>query len=237
MNDQSQFLVFEISGKAEIQVPEIPVSTAQPGPSADEPSEAPLTRLVEAIRNALGGASRRDRETKERGYISVLNENADEAAEKIEREIKRVLPTNVSVQASIQFDHGSILMAGTVALLSWGGAIVLDAAKDEVKEWLRNVVKTAVRRVISQMFVPLGLGQQIGSMQISVTPQVSAASSAPPTQSQPTQTESPPPAERVTSAVNRTNTAVRALIIVTGLLVILQIILLADRFLVIQLKP
>ncbi len=89
--------------------------------------------------------------------IIALNKKAEEIAEKIEREVRKHLPPYVSVQATVQFDNGSLILVGTVALLSWGGSIVFEAAKEEIERQLSELVKASVQRVINKVFGAEGL--------------------------------------------------------------------------------
>lgn len=110
-----------------------------------------------------------------------LNGKAEEIAEKIEREVRKHLPPYVSVQASVQFDSGSLILAGTIALLSWGGSIVFDAAKGEVERQLSELIKASVQRVMNKVFSAEGLYNTAGwffkPMEMDVRPSGSSSGS------------------------------------------------------------
>ncbi|HEV2901368.1 MAG TPA: hypothetical protein VGX71_26705 [Pseudaminobacter sp.] len=110
-----------------------------------------------------------------------LNGKAEEIAEKIEREVRKLLPPYVSVQASVQFDSGSLILAGTISLLSWGGSIVFEAAKEEVERQLSELIKAAVQRVINKVFSAEGLYGAVGwsfkPMEMVVRPRGSSSGS------------------------------------------------------------
>ena len=79
--------------------------------------------------------------------VNKLNAKAEVIAERIEREVRKHMPPYVSVQANIQFESGSLIITGTVALLSWVGSIVFNAAKDEVEQQFSSLIKSSVQRV------------------------------------------------------------------------------------------
>ena len=83
--------------------------------------------------------------------LGELTKNAETISRMIEREVRRILPSTVTVQANIQFDEGNILVTGTVMLLSWAAPIMRDAAKKELGE----LVNLAIKRVLSRYILPV----------------------------------------------------------------------------------
>jgi len=158
--------------------------------------------------------------------VADLNQMAEILSEKIEREAKKLVPPYVTVHATVQFDVGSILMTGTVALLSWAGGVVLDAAKEEMQQQLARLVKLAVQRAFSRFLSAENLHSRMGAMEISVTSQPLSVT--------------PRPAQTVTAETARSAPrfpAAAAVYVSMGVIFILQLVLLLDRFFVIQLKP
>ncbi len=102
--------------------------------------------------------------------VNKLNAKAEVVAERIEREVRKHMPPYVSVQANIQFENGSLILTGTVALLSWVGSIVFDAAKEEVELQFSSLIKASVQRVINQVFSSEGLYGAISPIDMTVTP-------------------------------------------------------------------
>lgn len=83
--------------------------------------------------------------------VSELNNLADEFNGEIEKEIKRVLKGNLTVQSEILFQTGSIILSGTVALISWGGGAVLNALQKEVESQISTLVKMSVQRAVNKI--------------------------------------------------------------------------------------
>jgi hypothetical protein len=143
--------------------------------------------------------------------VESLNEQSETISQKIEREVRRILPPTVTVQANVQFDEGSILVTGVVALLSWATPIVRDAAKEELGE----LVKLAIKRVISR-YLPFSASP----IELSVTPQSST----------------PDRTSTRIFAGNKISTTT-ALFVITGLILIFQVLTLLDRVFFIHLRP
>lgn len=77
----------------------------------------------------------------------ALNERAEEMAQAIEREVRRLmLGGGITVQADISFHSGSIILEGSVVLLCWAGRTALEPIRDE----LANCIKTITRRVVNR---------------------------------------------------------------------------------------
>jgi hypothetical protein len=80
--------------------------------------------------------------------LNILNLNKSKVNAQVESEFKTLLPAHVTVQASFDFQEGSIIAIGAIQLLSWTGKIVFAAADEEAKRQLSELVKTGVRRGI-----------------------------------------------------------------------------------------
>jgi hypothetical protein len=212
MSNEMHVMLFEIDGHAEVR------KVARGIPSGKEPVKHPEKESYE--------------------IVGKLNELTELICEKIEREVKKLAPPYVTIQANVQFDVGSILMTGTVAVLSWAGSTILDAAKDEVQQQIGNLVKLGVQRAFSRVLSAQGVHGQVGTMEMSVTPQsiVSGYGSMKP---QNTSTQLSPTPSHSSLERNSTNPRPKALnmaFVFIGIIFLLQLILLLDRFLIVQLK-
>jgi hypothetical protein len=85
--------------------------------------------------------------------VSLLNKEAGSIASDIEREIRRVLGPQFSVQAEISFATGSIIIEGTVLLLCWTGTAALEGLKREIAELVRVPVKRLLVEVLGDLGV------------------------------------------------------------------------------------
>jgi hypothetical protein len=196
MPDELHVLLFDVRG--DIQFPEREVH-ADAGQATQKAGQA--TQKDSRVTELLGDLTRK----------------AETIGRTIERELRRILPPTVTVQANIQFEEGSVLVAGTVALLSWAAPIVRDAAKKELGE----LVKLAIKRVISRYLLP-----HVGAaLEMSVAPQ-STVSDLPPAVS-----DHPP------AFAGGKISASTALFVITGLILILQILTLLDRAFLIHIRP
>lgn len=97
--------------------------------------------------------------------VRRLNEAAWSAAKDVEKEILALLPPDpfLSVQASIRFRSGSIVMVGTVAILSWAGSIALDTLRAQLGE----VVAVVIQRVIGNLLLSLAPDAPLMECQVS----------------------------------------------------------------------
>ena len=72
-----------------------------------------------------------------------------------------------TVQAEVSFRQGSLLLEGSVVLLSWAGAIVLDAARAEISELLRAAFRRTITNTLNDL--PAWLSADVGAMEMTVT--------------------------------------------------------------------
>jgi len=72
-----------------------------------------------------------------------------------------------TVQAEVSFRQGSLLLEGSVVLLSWAGAIVLDAARAEISELLRVAFRRTITNTLNDL--PAWLSADVGAMEMTVT--------------------------------------------------------------------
>jgi hypothetical protein len=140
--------------------------------------------------------------------IAKFHASAEQINQKIERDIRKLLPPTVTVQATVLFEEGSLVITGIVALLSWAGPIALDVAKEEFGQ----LIKLCVHRAISQ-FVGV-------AVEMSVTPQAVI-----------------PRRRSARLFAGGRPGAVIALFVITGVILILQLMMLFDHFFLIHLKP
>lgn len=117
-------------------------------------------------------------------------------------------------QVEVRFYKGSLLMAGTVTLLSWTGSIILDAVREE----LSQVIRLAVQRVMADLNQLVRT--PVGEMEITATavPEIGRPRQLPVTAAGQDLKRSP------------------ALTITLFILAILVLLLLVDRFFVISLR-
>jgi hypothetical protein len=88
----------------------------------------------------------------EKETIEGLNKMSGDICMEIERQIKKIVGPDVAVQVEMSFSSGSIVIAGTVILLSWSGNLVLDAMKKEIAE----LVRIPIKRVLAEVLAGLG---------------------------------------------------------------------------------
>jgi hypothetical protein len=127
MNKEFQLYVFEFEGTSE--------TVPQQLPTADYPTDLPEDSEV----------------------IFTLNEQASKIAEDLEREIMRFFRSSATVQAEIRFYEGSIIIQGTILIMSWLGPIAIAAGKKAFEEEFARVVQVATQRVLQralQKFAP-----------------------------------------------------------------------------------
>jgi hypothetical protein len=152
-----------------------------------------------------------------------LNDGSDKMASDIEKEIKRMIPpgSGISAQAEMAFAPGSILLTGSVMLLSWAGQTALEPIKEE----LGGLIKLAVKKVLARTLPGLG----VAPMDIDVVPVVTQ-------KAEQAQEEKAPADQPKTPA---TQSAVGSLITLQqgwfyaaiGLLTVIVLVLLVDRLL------
>jgi hypothetical protein len=171
--NELNMMLFDIEGKAEVRNAKNSSSQGKKG------------------RNSTRSVQQSDMESEEKGaltspdpldedgarVVSDMNEEAETICDRIERGVKKLLPPYVTVQANIQFERGSLLVTGTVAVFAWAGSVVLEAAKGEIQQQVANLVKLVVERVINRAVVSRGLQSNVASMEMSVTPHQFAVTS------------------------------------------------------------
>jgi hypothetical protein len=204
MSDEFQISVFSVSGRVDVQ--------------PRRPIENPPEKKNQSPPERTDDDERKTRLELERSVASELNKRSQEIAASIESEMRRVLP-GTTVQAEVSFRKGSLLLEGSVILLSWAGALVLEAARAEISE----VLRVAFRRTIANALNDLPAAPDVGAMEMTVTetrrPRVS-----------------PSPTPRESGALP--SYAGQAWIPVLLLfLTVLVLVLIADRFFVISTRP
>jgi len=170
--------------------------------------------------------------------VTLMNNKADAICDKIEREVKKLLPPTVTVQANVQFEEGSLILSGTVAVLSWGGSVVFQTIKGEIEEQLAGLVKIAVQRVMNRQMTTHDLFRSLRPMSMTVTPQpfLSSPRTAEQLAAKPTALETEQCAHTENASADARPTAVNLLIVATLLIFLIQIAMLLDRFFILQLR-
>ena len=133
-----EILTFVIEGRGETHADDatIPYRSVSADSDGDDSPEEPERY-------------RRERSSSREIYAAEkLNGHADEMAQTIEREVRRLMPLGggITVQADISFYPGSIILEGSVVLLYWAGRTALEPIRDE----LANAIKTVTRRVVNR---------------------------------------------------------------------------------------
>jgi len=192
MPDDLHMLLFDFSGSADIKDTS---QDAKPKAPATPAQDTVAKGIVQPDAPAAPGPA--SNATPKDELLQSLIEQAETISQKIEREVKRILPPTVTVQANIQFDDGSVVITGMVALLKWAAPIVGDAAKKELGE----LVKLAIKRVLSRYLTPFSASLT----ELNVTSQ----SSTP---------------DRTSRTFADKISATTALLVITGLILILQLV-------------
>lgn len=180
-------------------------------------------------------------ESKPPGYrapgqiVELMNKEADAICEKIEREVKKLLPPTVTVQANVQFEEGSLILSGTVAVLAWGGSVVFQTIKGEIEEQLAGLVKIAVQRVMNRVMTSQNMFQSLRPMSMTVAAQPFLSSPRPAEHlAKPTALETQHRTHTENASADARPTAVKLLILATLLIFLIQIAMLLDRFFILQ---
>ena len=159
MSDEFQISVFSVSGRVDVQ-PGRSTEDVQPGRSTE--TKAPNAAYETAEK--ADDVERKARLELERSVATELNRRSQEIAASIESEMRRLLP-GTTVQAEVSFRKGSLLLEGSVVLLSWAGTLVLEAARAEISE----VLRVAFRRTIVNALNDLPAAPDVGAMEMTVT--------------------------------------------------------------------
>lgn len=82
-----------------------------------------------------------------RKEIEFLNDNSNEIAREIQRELRRVLPPSINVQTQIRFEEGSIEWSGVILLIQAMGMVVDFVGFAEITKKLAEItIDRVVRR-------------------------------------------------------------------------------------------
>jgi hypothetical protein len=174
-------MLFDIDGKAEVRNAtnsEPQDSQTQPAAGGDQAGERspdfikPQDKNVDKLKD-----KNVDKLNPEAFVVKKLNEEAEAICDRIERGLKKHLPPYLTVQANIQFEQGSLLITGTVAIFAWAGSVALEATKAEIQQQIANLVKSVVGRVINRAVASLSLSSDVSSMEMTVRPQLFTGSS------------------------------------------------------------
>lgn len=109
-------------------------------------------------------ASQLQNEKAQSDVIQELNQKSDSIAQQIERELRKILPPQFSVQAEVSFSEGSIVMTGTVVLLTWLSSVATATVREEFESQFKEVIRVAVKRVISR--VSQDFPKVLGAMEV-----------------------------------------------------------------------
>jgi hypothetical protein len=207
MPDEFQVSVFYVSGRVDLQ----PTPAAQNATGKSTSDGQSATPAVDEKKRRI---------ELERSVARDLNKQSQEIAASIESEMRRMLVAHagITVQAEVAFRRGSLLLEGSVVLLSWAGSLVLEALRAEIGE----VIKVAFRRAISNVLnaMPALATADVGAMDMTVTemrrPRVSQ------------------PSTRAGLGLLRSDVVPIWIPFLLLLLTVLVLVLIADRFFVIS---
>jgi hypothetical protein len=82
--------------------------------------------------------------------VEKLNSHSDEIAQELQKEIRRLFRSSVTVQAELTFHEGSIIVEGTIIVMSWLGPLALAAAKKAVEEEFSRVIGVVTKRILQR---------------------------------------------------------------------------------------
>jgi len=261
MPDELQILIFNFKGQAEelraqrrkpvrvappdsipVKQPSIPTAGTPAATAPASTSQSTQGKQQPPDYGELSVLAADDDETGVAIAIEKLNGEADRIASEIQAEIQKHV-SFATVQAEISFSRGSLLVAGTISLLSWVGIVAFETIKDELAQVIRVTVKRIIGRVCNNQRV-------FGPMEINVTPQTvtrarkatgDRAENAPAAQTEATlpAVVAPTVAAHAApmSAATPRNWLLIGLLVITGLTLLIQLITFATRHVAISLKP
>ena len=84
--------------------------------------------------------------------VDILNKNSDQISQDLEKEIRRLFRSSVTVQAEISFQQGSIIATGAIVVIKWLGPVALAAAKSAFESEFSSIIKILIKRVLQRSF-------------------------------------------------------------------------------------
>ena len=93
---------------------------------------------------------RNDKPHEESEAVDTLNKNSDDISLELEKEIRRLFRSSVTVQAEISFEEGSIIATGAIVIIKWLGPVALAAAKTAVETEFSTAIKIVIKRVLQR---------------------------------------------------------------------------------------
>jgi hypothetical protein len=107
----------------------------------------------EGTAETIPSPSNKPQPVSDMGAVSKLNMKSKEIAENIEKEIARFFRSSASVQAEVRFYEGSIIIEGTLLIMSWLGPIALTAGVKAFEIAFARVVEVAIQRVLQRVLL------------------------------------------------------------------------------------
>jgi hypothetical protein len=107
----------------------------------------------EGTAETIPSPSNKPQSVSDMGAVSKLNMKSKEIAENIEKEIARFFRSSASVQAEVRFYEGSIIIEGTLLIMSWLGPIALTAGVKAFEIAFARVVEVAIQRVLQRVLL------------------------------------------------------------------------------------
>jgi hypothetical protein len=156
--------------------------------------------------------------------VESLNNNAEQVAQDLEREINRLLRLPITVQAEVRFyKAGSIDVLGTISfiIIPWLATRVWAAVESVLEQGFTQVLEVAVRRVL-QPFMRLHAPHTAPMRDIRVTPQPVRDMTVTP---QPTRAQTRPLLDRLRVPDTSINMFIVLITILLFIMLISQIVL------------
>ncbi|RRB02145.1 hypothetical protein [Larkinella rosea] len=157
--------------------------------------------------------------------LNSLNAAEDSIVKSLEKEVRFLLPPGLLVKADVTFSEGSLVMYGTVTLISWAGTLVFDTIKEEVTDILKGCVKRSFKSALARAGLAIGSNLEFQDNQPLTQRQ------APISQTQSDEPRSVPAVQpKPLLAEGRTQ------LLLLTLILFLQLIFLIDRFFLINIS-
>ena len=156
--ESMQIQTYTIQGRAEMLEPI--------NDESGQANEGDSSESIEA-KNAKEKA-RREEELEQ--MLSILNEDSVSMSKEVEQKLKGLLPPFFDVQAEFRFASGSLIVTGTVAILSWAGSVALKAASQELEAQLKDVVKIVVQKAMASFVSKHDLSAKVAPTDMRVLP-------------------------------------------------------------------
>lgn len=117
---------------------------------------------AETEQTFVTGQSSSENGVRDSELVRALNEHSLEIAREIQREMARLLPPSVVVQAQIEFYEGSAAFEGVIIVLDWMARL---AGAIDLALMLTRPMRSVIRRVLRQQISGIGV-QPVSPIQV-----------------------------------------------------------------------